>query len=125
MKESDKIVVEGLAYLEKLHKVNPQKPKLGTEILYNFVCIGIENVLTGVLMRHDCTVDHSGILQLVRELDKIDKVDLDWIEKARFMNKFQSYCSLDYIKPKIPTTDDLAVMIEFGKSIEAYGKKNI
>lgn len=125
MNDNDLIVNEGLGYLKSLHRINPQKPKLSPEVLYNLICMGIESVLTGVLMKNNSMVNHGGILQLVRELSKIETVELDWIQKARFMNKFQTYCALEPIEPKIPNATDLEVMINFGKDIETYGKKQI
>lgn len=94
-------------------------------MLYNFVSIGIESVLTAVLMSHNKMVDHSGISQLLRELEKVEKVDSEWIKTARAMNRFQSYCSLEPIPAKIPNADDLTNIVNFGLSVESYGQEKI
>ena len=121
--ENKEILNEGLAYLTKLDKMNPHESKLGSEVLYNFVSLGIEAVLTAVLMNHNKMVDHSGISRMLRELAKVEEVDESWIETARFMNRFQSYCSLEPIPVKVPSKDELVRIIEFGKSVELYAKK--
>jgi len=123
--ENKEILNEGLSYLNKLDKMDPYESKLGSEVLYNFVSLGIEAVLTAVLMSYNKMVDHSGISGMLRELAKVEKVDQHWIDTARFMNRFQSYCSLEPIPVKIPTKDELVRIIEFGKSVEIYAKRKL
>lgn len=120
--ENKQLLDEGIAYLAKLHKVDPEKPKLGAEVTLNFVSIGIESVLTAVLMGYDKLVDHSGILMLLRELEKVEPVNQTWIDTARMMNKFQSYCTLEKVEIKIPTTEELKKIVAFGLSVEEYAK---
>ncbi len=117
----NKLLSEGLAYLEKLENVNPATSRLGNEVLFNFVSIGIETVLTAVLMNYNRMVDHSGILRLLRELEKIEPVNQSWIDTARFLNRFQSYCSLEPIPVSIPDKSDLIRILDFGKDIQRYG----
>lgn len=125
MSETKTILAEGLMYLNKLHNIDPKNSKLGTEVLYNFVSIGIESVLTAVLMSHNKMVDHSGISMLLRELQKVEKVDDNWLETARAMNRFQSYCSLEPIPVKTPNADEITEIVNFGLSIESYGREKI
>lgn len=123
--QNKETLLEGISYLEKLDKIDPKTSKLGSEVIYNFVSLGIESVLTGVLMNYNKMVDHSGILMLLRELQTVEEVDLSWIETARFMNKFQSYCSLEPMPVKIPTNLDLVKIIDFGKEVGDYAKQKI
>lgn len=123
--ENKEILNEGIAYLAKLDKMDPHESKLGSEVLYNFVSLGIEAVLTAVLMNHNKMVDHSGISRMLRELAKVEEVDDSWIETARFMNRFQSYCSLEPIPVQVPTKEELVRIIEFGKSVELYAKRKL
>jgi hypothetical protein len=122
MKENETLQ-EGLDYLSKLEKIDPATSKLGSEVIYNFVSLGIESVLTAVLMAHNKMVDHSGISKMLRELETVEAVDKAWMETARFMNRFQSYCSLEPIPVKIPNNEELMKIINFGKSVEKYGKQ--
>ncbi|MDA3891715.1 MAG: hypothetical protein PF517_08645 [Salinivirgaceae bacterium] len=121
----NQILQEGITYLSKLDKINPETSKLGSEVIYNFVSLGIEAVLTAVLMDYNKMVDHSGISKMLRELQTVEDVDKGWIETARFMNRFQSYCSLEPIPVKIPTHEDLTKIIDFGKNVEIYAKGKI
>ncbi len=123
--ESNEILNEGISYLEKLDKMDPYTSKLGTEVIYNFVSLGIEAVLTAVLMENNRMVDHSGISRLLRELAKVEEVDQTWVDTARFMNRFQTYCSLEPIPVKIPNKDELVRIIAFGKSVETYANKKL
>lgn len=124
--ENKDVLQEGLDYLSKLENMDPKKSKLGSEVLYNFVSLGIESVLTAVLMDYNKMVDHSGISHMLRELETVEPVKANWKEVARFMNRFQSYCSLEPIPVKIPNHEELARIIDFGIDVEVYGrmKKN-
>ncbi len=124
MKNTDTLK-EGIAYLEKLKGVDPSKSKLGAEVLYNFICLGIESVLTAVLMENGKVVDHSGIGNLIRELKNVEEVDPMWVDTARYMNRFNSYCSMEPIAAKIPNNDELKQFIVFGLSVLEYGQAKL
>ena len=119
------VLLEGLSYLEKTHGIDPSKSKLGAEVLYNMVSLGIESVLTHVLMGYDKMVDHSGIFFMLKELSKVEEVNPEWEVRARYMGRFQSYCSLEPIPVKIPTHDELLDIIKFGMSVEEYGRAKL
>lgn len=118
--ENNEVLNEGLKYLKKTSTINPVSTKLGAEVVYNMVSLGIEAVLTHVLMSYDKMVDHSGISMMLRELESVEEVPEDWKTSARFMNKFQSYCSLEPIPAKVPDAEQLGKILDFGKMVEAY-----
>jgi len=124
MKEND-VILEGLNYLKKTSKIDPKTTKLGAEVVYNMVSLGIEAVLTHVLMSYDKMVDHSGISMMLRELESVETVPEDWKAAARFMNKFQSYCSLEPIPAKVPNADELEKILAFGRQIETYALEKL
>ncbi len=119
--KKNETLLEGLNYLKKTSKIDAATTKLGAEVVYNMVSLGIEAVLTHVLMSYDKIVDHSGISMMLRELESVEEVPEEWKSSARFMNKFQSYCSLEPIPAKVPDVEQLVKIIGFGKMIEAYG----
>lgn len=119
------VLLEGLDYLSKLKNVNPATSKLGPEVLYNFVSLGIESVLTAVLMDHNKMVDHSGISHMLRELESVEPVKEEWKEIARYMNRFQSYCSLEPIPVKIPNIEELSRIIDFGIDVAEYANAKL
>lgn len=123
--EQRKLMREGIDYLERLHDINIDESKLGDEVIYNMVCLGVEAVFTAILLDYDCVIDHSGILRLLREMEnqKNKPMPQEWVETARLMSSFQSYCSLEVVKIKIPTKDELKQMFKFGAEIEEFAKK--
>lgn len=122
--DQHKLLGEGIDYLERLHQINIEESKLGEEVIYNMVCLGVEAVFTAVLLSYDCVIDHSGILRLLRELENQQNKPLPelWVDTARLMSSFQSYCSLEVVKIKIPTKEELTRMFFFGKEVENYAK---
>lgn len=123
--EQRKLISEGIEYLEKLHTIDLDESKLGSEVIYNMVCLGIEAVFTGVLLKHDCIIDHSNIFRLLRELKEREEVPLydEWMKTAKLMARFQSYCSLEVVEIKIPDKNQLKEMFEFGFGVEKYAKE--
>jgi hypothetical protein len=124
-KEQRKLMSEGIDYLERLHGIDIDTSKLGDEVVYNMVCLGVEAVFTAVLLSYDCIIDHSGILRLIREIENQQNKPMpqDWIETSRLMSSFQSYCSLEVVKIKIPTKDELKQMFVFGDNVQKYAKQ--
>lgn len=122
--EQRQLIEEGKAYLARLHDIDISTSKLGAEVLYNMVCLGIEAIFTGVLLKHDCIIDHSNIFRLLRELDKREDVPMydPWMKTAKLMARFQSYCSLEVVKIKIPNESELKEMFDFGFGVEKYAK---
>lgn len=123
--EQRKLISEGIAYLEQLHGINLEESKLGAEVIYNMVCLGIEAIFTGVLLKYDCIIDHSNIFRLLRELKEREELPLydEWMKTAKLMARFQSYCSLDIVAVKIPDKNQLKEMFEFGFGVENYAKR--
>lgn len=118
------LINEGVEYLEKLHGVDVDKSILGKEVLYNMVCLGIEAVFTGKLLAYDAVIDHSNIFRLLRELGQREDVPHydAWMDTAKLMAKFQSYCSLEVVEVKIPNKNELNRMFEFGFEVESFAK---
>ncbi len=123
--ENQDVLEEGLAYIDKLKDVDPANTKLGAEVLYNFICLGIESVLTSVLMAENKMVDHSGISNMLRELQTVEPVNEKWLEAARRMNRFSNYCTLEPVAVKIPTTEELEQFIQFGQEVGEYAKARL
>ena len=122
--DPQQLIDEGVEFLEKLHGVDADKSILGKEVLYNMVCLGIEAVFTGKLLAYDAVIDHSNIFRLLRELGQREAVPHydDWMATAKLMAKFQSYCSLEVVKVKIPNKNELEMMFKFGFEVEEFAK---
>lgn len=123
--EQIKVMSQGIEYLEQLHGIDIEKSKLGDEVIYNLVCLGIEAVFTAVLLEYDCVIDHSGIIRLLREIEnqKNKPMPQQWVKTAQLMSSFQSYCSLEVVEIKIPTKKELKEMFIFGEDVENYAKE--
>jgi len=123
--EQRKLLGEGIDYLERLHSIDIDESKLGDEVIYNLVCLGVEAVFTAILLSYDCVIDHSGILRLLREMENQQNKPMPehWVNTARLMSSFQSYCSLEVVKIKIPTKDELKQMFAFGDEVEKLAKE--
>lgn len=123
--EQTKLIGEGIDYIDRLQDIDISNSKLGSEVLYNMVCLGVEAIFTGVLLKYDCVIDHSGIYRLLRELKTREDVPQDWDGTAKLMGRFQTYCSLDIIPAKIPTDGELRQMFDFGTSVKQFAVVNM
>lgn len=123
-KEQRQLICNGIAYFDRLHAIDLESSKLGSEVIYNMVSLGIEAVFTGILLKYDCILDHSNIFRLLSELGEREELPLydKWMSTAKLMAKFQSYCSLEITEIKIPNKNELNTMFEFAFEVEKYAK---
>ncbi len=117
MTAETQLLNEGLAYLRKVSKIKPSESPLANDTIYNIVCLGLETSLTALLFKYKEAIDHGSVSSLIRSLGKFEDIPENWISEARFLNKFNTYCSLDIVESKIPTDEETARMIAFGNEI--------
>lgn len=122
--EQKQLITEGVAYIDRLQKIDVTKSKLGSEVLYNMVCLGIESVLTGVLLKYDCVIDHSSIFRLLMELEKRESIPLSWKDSAKALARYNTYCSFERIVTKLPTNEELDRFFAFAFDVSAQYKES-
>lgn len=104
---------EGLAYAKTIKKLDPNNTKLDNHTIYNMVCMACESMLTAVIGMFGEMAEHSTVSGMLRVLGTKAEVPEYIIEQSRFLNRFNTYCSLDAIPAKEITTEDIVKMKDF------------
>lgn len=104
---------EGLAYAQTIKKLDPDNTKLDNHTIYNMVCMACESMLTAVIGMHGEMAEHSTVSGMLRVLGTKVAVPDHLIQESRFLNRFNTYCSLESVPAKEITTEDIKKMKDF------------
>lgn len=94
-----------------------QKKGFSPDTIYNLTCMGIEKIIMAFLMhRGDLAENHTmGDLHRALELHLGEKKEL--AEKMLYLDSFQEICAIDTYTIKVPTEDDVAVILAIGEEV--------
>lgn len=90
-----------------------RKGKLGNMVIYNIVCMSVENFMTSILVSEGIYPEHSSITVMMREIKKLREIPDKFSSEVRFLNSFMNFCSLEVTPEKIPTDEEVARMAAF------------
>ncbi len=119
--ENRLLVAQGVESIGKLNVTPAFLKKLGGSVTYQMACIGIEAVLTGVLFNYNEVIEHGNILLMIKKLAKHTPIPEDWYPEARFINRFENFCSLDIAPQTHPAEEDLVRIAAFAREIGIFG----
>lgn len=111
---------EGLAYAKTIKKLDPINTKLDNLTIYNMVCMACESMLTAIIGMHGSMAEHSTVSGMLRLLGTKTEVPDHLIDESRFLNRFNTYCSLEAIPAKQITTDDIIKMKDFVLAVAPF-----
>jgi hypothetical protein len=94
--------------------------KFDNETLYHIICLSIERYTSTLAYMLNYIPMHSGLSFVVRELGKKMELPSNFIDEARFLNSFMTYCSLDFEQPKVISEPDLARMVAFLTELKLF-----
>ena len=94
--------------------------KFDNETLYHIICLSIEGYTLTLAYMLNYIPTHSGLTFVVRELGKKMNLPTHFVDEARFLNSFMTYCSLDFEEPKKVSESDLKRMISFLTDIKVF-----
>lgn len=84
-----------------------------------------EALLSAVLLKYNENVEHGSISAMVRTASKHLPFKEEMIAEARFMNRFHTWCSLDIIPAKHPSSDELKRMVNSVSEIRQVVKGDL
>ena len=110
---STQLYNEGLCYYRVIAKTDFNKPRLGNEMVYNMICLSAEAMLTGFLMTKGEIPEHGNVVTMIKTCAKYNMAFNDLIPGARLLNRFHTWCSLDFVPSKTIYSEDLSKMFLF------------
>ena len=99
-----------------------QNKKVDNETLYHILCLSVEKYTAALSGMLNYIPMHSGLTFVFRELNK--KLDLPshFLDEVKYLNGFMVYCSLDFVKPKPVSDDDVSRMVIFLNELAVFTK---
>lgn len=116
---------EGISFYEKLKKMNLDSLKLGSEVVYNMVCIAAEAFLSALLLKHNKELEHGSVPAMLKSASSHVNVSAQLMEEARFMARFHTWCAMDAVPSKQATSEELKRMVLCVAEIMEVVKGNI
>lgn len=116
---------EGESFYSKLIKMDLDTLKLGSDVVYNLICLSAEALLTSILLKNNESVEHGSISAMLKTASKYIEVSEELLNEARFMNRFHTWCALDAIPSKQASSDELKRMVNSVTQIREIVKCNL
>lgn len=102
-----------------------KKEKVDNETLYHIICLSVEkysSTLTGML---NYIPMHSGLTFIFRELGRKINLPVNFLKEVTFLNSFMVYCSLDFVKPRLISREDITRMVFFMEDLRSFTSNTI
>ena len=94
--------------------------KLGNFVVYNLICLALENYFTAICIALNTLPEHSSISGMIHFLKKRIDLPASFQAESRFINKFMGFCSLEIHQIIKPTRADLVRMLGFTEEVKYY-----
>jgi hypothetical protein len=101
------------------------KDKLGSQVVYNLLSMGIENYLTALCISGGEMPEHEGISFMLRQVGKKIEIPEAFFQEARFLNRFMNFCSLEVFEPNDPSRSDLVRMLGFTDELKRFCEEKL
>ena len=96
--------------------------KVDNETLYHILCLAVEKYTAALSDMLNYIPMHSGLTFIFRELNKKLELPSHFLDEVKYLNGFMVYCSLDFVKPKPVSDDDVSRMVIFLNELAAFTK---
>ncbi len=129
--EMHQLAVSSLEYANGYFRVfqssvESNKTRFNNELLYQMAVLCFEKYLVGLLARYEWAATHHMPTALFKEARQFEPLLTDEMkETAILVGKFESICSLDSFGYRIPSKEDLKVMLQGIKKIKKVVEKRI
>lgn len=101
------------------------KKVFGNQVVYNLLSMAIENYLTALCISTGEMPEHSGIVEILKQVDGEIEIPASFHTEAGFVNSFMNLCSLDVLEMKDPSDEDLKRMLNFSEELKCFCSKEM
>ncbi len=116
---------EGLSYLKTCKSISVNKKKFDNEFIYNLAVLAGERLVLGLLLSYDYIPSATSLSGMIQEGKEFYEYDDSILEGARFVNKFQFFCSLEVVPLKVPNDEEILKLVGYMETIQAFTDKNL
>ena len=116
---------EGKSYLNTCNKLIVKRGPFDNEFIYNLSVLAGERLALGMLMSYDHIPASTSLSGMLQEGNEFYELSDEIKEGARFLNKFQTFCSLEVIPFTPPTDEELESIVTFIDKIGEFCESNL
>ena len=116
---------EGKSYLNTCNKLLVKRRHFDNEFIYNLSVLAGERLALGMLLSYNyipAATSLSGMLQEGKEYYMLSE---EIMQGARFLNKFQTFCSLEVIPFTPPSDKELEDIVNYIGQIGQFCENNL
>ncbi|MGQ1786728.1 MULTISPECIES: hypothetical protein [unclassified Saccharicrinis] len=116
---------EGKSYLNTCEKLIVNRGPFDNEFLYNLAVLAGERLALGMLLSYDYIPASTSLSGMLQEGNEFYELSEDITKGARFMNKFQTFCSLEVVPFTPPTDEELESIVNFISKVGRFCTNNL
>ncbi|GAF03195.1 hypothetical protein [Saccharicrinis fermentans] len=116
---------EGKSYLNTCKKLIVNPKSFDNEFIYNLAVLAGERLVLGMLLSYDYIPSSTSLSGMLQEGKEFYQLDEDILEGARFLNKFQTFCSLEVIPFTPPDQQELESIVKYIVLIAQFSTNNL
>ncbi len=116
---------EGKSYLNTCKKLIVNRGPFDNEFLYNLSVLAGERLVLGLLLSYDYIPASTSLSGMLQEGKDYYTLNDELKEGSRFLNKFQTFCSLEVVPFVAPKDEEMTKIVDFIKVIEVFCDANL
>ncbi len=125
------LAISSLEYANGYYKVlkksmESEKARFNNELLYQMAIMCYEKYLVGLLARYEWAATHHMPVALFREAKEFEPLLTDEMKQtAILIGKFEAICSFEDFGYRIPTKDELKLMLIGIKQVKSIVERRV
>lgn len=111
---------EGKSYLATCKKLIQKKGCFDNEFIYNLSVLAGERLALGLLLSYNHIPSATSLSGILQEGKGFYELDTELLNGARFINKFQFFCSLEVVPLTVPNDEELTQIVNYINTLEEF-----
>ncbi len=116
---------EGKSYLNTCKKLIINRGSFDNEFLYNLSVLAGERLVLGMLLSYDYIPASTSLSGMLQEGKDYYTLNDNLLKGSRFLNKFQTFCSLEVVPFVAPQDDEMTQIVDYIIAIETFCDANL
>lgn len=116
---------EGKSFLSTCSKLTQRKGLFNNEFIYNLAVLAGERIALGLLLSYNYIPSATSLSGMLQEGKSMYDLDESLLKGARFINKFQFFCSLEVVPLTVPNDQELNQIVDYVQSIDQFALANL
>lgn len=116
---------EGLSYLKTCKGLLNNKKTFDNEFIYNLAVLAGERLALGLLLSYDYIPSATSLSGMIQEGKEFYEYDESLLTGARFINRFQFFCSLEVVPLTVPNDEEIERLVGYMEDIRVFADKNL